>query len=354
MQSRRDPLNKIQVNMADHAGLWFDKYLSQQLPQGASVGPDQKTPQQKLVEECAGISEPDGYKAFFERWQSTLHSFGAKQKEAKVQGRLAVGLGDESVIETAVTLHHTYGVPYIPGSALKGLAANFAHQRLNDDTWRKGGKGHTVLFGSTEEAGFITFFDALYVPGSGVNGQVLQPDVITIHHQEYYQGGKSAPTEWDNPNPVSFLSAAGKYLIALAGPDDEWTNTAFSILGQALQDAGVGAKTSSSYGRLHFDPHLGIDVTLAGEAEEGTTEQKQHPDVERFKQQLAALPNKNVAGGIYAFVERWRTLEIDEPYRQEIACAILLKIREANREKKSKKKAWYQELLASLPDSMEC
>jgi len=35
--------------------------------------------------------------------------------------RMVVGLGGESVYETSMTLHHIYGFPYIPGSAIKGV-----------------------------------------------------------------------------------------------------------------------------------------------------------------------------------------------------------------------------------------
>lgn len=347
MQSRRNQLKNIPVTQAEHPGLWFDKYLRQQLKKDEKV--EGTTPQRKLVEECSEIKESEIYQAFFERWQAALALFGAKTKEAEVKGRLAVGLGDESVIETAVTLHHTYGTPYIPGSALKGLAANFAHQRLEDPTWKKDGEAHQILFGSTKEAGFITFFDALYVPDSGHNGQALYPDVITVHHQEYYQSGQSVPADWDNPNPVSFLSTTGRYLIALAGPDDEWIDRVFRILGQALQDVGIGAKTSSGYGRLHFNPPLGVIDSTAG----AETVVKQHPEVERFKQQLAAMPIAKVASEIPAVAARWHELEIDKPNCQEIARAILAKVREAKREDKSREKAWYKELLASLPESTQ-
>lgn len=347
MQSRRDNLKEIAYVQTWHAGLWFDKYLKQQLPSGTfdSAGQQKKTPQQELVEQCAKIEESTIYQAFFERWQTALASTATvKKKTAKVQGRMAVGLGDESAIETAVTLHHTYGVPYIPGSALKGLAASFAHQRLADDTWRKGGAGHTELFGSTAITGLVTFFDALYVPGSGVNGQALYPDVITVHHQDYYQG-KAAPADWDNPNPVSFLSATGSYLIALAGPPD-WVNAAFEILEQALLKMGIGAKTSSGYGRLVFEAP-DDSASTGGATAEAESEQ---PDVANFKLQLAAMPAARVAGDIEAVVNRWRELDIEDIYRQQIARAILAKVKEAGREKKSKDKAWYQALLAGLPE----
>jgi CRISPR-associated protein Cmr6 len=42
------------------------------------------------------------------------------------QSRLIVGIGNPSPAETGILLHHIYGVPYIPGSALKGITRQAA------------------------------------------------------------------------------------------------------------------------------------------------------------------------------------------------------------------------------------
>ena len=50
------------------------------------------------------------------------------QATLSTAGRLIVGLGSENVLETGIRLHHTYGLPIIPGSAFKGLAAHYCHE----------------------------------------------------------------------------------------------------------------------------------------------------------------------------------------------------------------------------------
>jgi hypothetical protein len=50
---------------------------------------------------------------------------------------------------------------------------------------------------------------------------------------------------------VPFLTATGTYLIAIGGPL-AWVELAFKLLGKALTEMGVGAKTSSGYGRMLF------------------------------------------------------------------------------------------------------
>ncbi len=247
IQSRRPILKHISARDATNASLWFDKYIHH------DVEADAEKPEKTLVNDVAGIPVSAEYTRFFERWKQLLEAkCPLPPKEATAQGRLAVGIGAESVLETSIALHRTYGVPYIPGSALKGLTAHYARNYLKEE-WGEGTDTYRTLFGDTDTAGYITFFDALYVPDSGHNKQALWPDIITVHHKEYYQGkDKSPPADWDSPTPIHFLSATGRYLIALDGPNKEWVKTAFEVLGLSLAELGVGAKTSSGYGRLHL------------------------------------------------------------------------------------------------------
>ncbi len=255
MHSYRQSLNAIRFatlkRHASHAGLWFDKYLQQQVPKG-----DPLTSYQELVVQCseinARIKENPNYKRIYDRWVATLDAMNVRPHIATVNGRLSLGLGNASVIETGITLHHTYGVPYIPGSGLKGVASAYAHKFLAGQ-WQKGGEAHETLFGTQESAGFVTFFDALPVPGEWE----LLPDVITVHHPKYYQNGTAVPADWDSPTPIPFLSISGNFLVALYAPDaNAWTTPGYGIVRMALNDVGIGAKTSSGYGRmtLHQKP----------------------------------------------------------------------------------------------------
>ncbi|GIV16456.1 MAG: hypothetical protein KatS3mg022_1891 [Armatimonadota bacterium] len=167
---------------------------------------------------------------------------------------IAVGLGNESVLEVGLAIHHTYGVPIIPGSALKGLCRRGALRlrqegKLSEDAFR-------VLFGYSEQsgeasAGYITFWDAWYDPDS-VEGTPFHRDVVTVHHPDYYGGGKAFPTDFDDPNPVPFLvvKPGARFLFALQAPDEQWGAFAQKLLEWCLQNLGVGAKTNAGYGFL--------------------------------------------------------------------------------------------------------
>ncbi|HMW03385.1 MAG TPA: type III-B CRISPR module RAMP protein Cmr6, partial [Acidobacteriota bacterium] len=176
-ETRREKLKNLKYGGSTHAGLWLDKYYSE-FPEAGSPAKD--TPKTQLTRQVANIKPSDLYPEFFNRWKQALSDAHATHYKAEVKGRMVVGLGAESVLETSIALHRTYGVPVIPGSALKGLAAHYAHTYLDKTDWGKSSPAYKTVFGDTDDAGYITFFDALIVPGSGR----IYTDVLTSHHQE--------------------------------------------------------------------------------------------------------------------------------------------------------------------------
>jgi CRISPR-associated protein Cmr6 len=247
MSSRREILTELQPTASTHAGVWLETALPE-------VAGKDSFKQDHILEILKNVRISGDYPRFFARWRSSLEGMAdTRTTEARVSGRMVVGLGAEAILETSISLHRTYGVPYIPGSALKGLAAAAAHKRLEHEEWRKVkadgamGESHRILFGDHESGGYVTFHDALWLPEG--DKLPLDLDVMTVHHAEYYQSGGVPPADWDNPNPVPFLTARGKYLLAVTGPE-EWTEAALDILREALKQDGIGAKTAAGYGRM--------------------------------------------------------------------------------------------------------
>lgn len=249
--TRRNQLVGIKESRSRHAGLWLEKY-TQNAALKATRG--DQSERVALMGEITKIEVPKHYSAFHANWLRTLGSLGAQTQYAATLGstRLTIGLGNDSVLETSITLHRTWGVPYIPGSALKGLASSYAHQRLGGD-WCKGQALHLEFFGDTTQGGAVIFHDALPDPQHPYQ---LHSDVLTPHHSKYYTDGSVPPADWDNPVPVAFLSAQGTFTVALAissrhvkNPERVLSLT-FEILKKALLELGIGAKTSSGYGQL--------------------------------------------------------------------------------------------------------
>jgi len=62
--------------------------------------------------------------AYLQRWLATTEN--SQSFEGVLQDRMVIGLGSGTVLETGFTLHHVTGLPFVPGSALKGLARAYA------------------------------------------------------------------------------------------------------------------------------------------------------------------------------------------------------------------------------------
>ena len=239
-----------------HAGLLLECRLPLCLEKAADLADQTRRQeyQNTLIGKACNWRGDDLYRLAFQQYRARLEQLEARAAEVRTLDRVIVGLGADNPLETSITLNRLYGVPLIPGSALKGLARSYLRNQVR--THLDGAVGPSweecdrVLFGDTSECGKVVFFDAWWVP----DGEPpLSKDVITVHHPGYYNppGGKrQAPTDFDDPNPVSFVSARGRFLVAVKGPDEGWTGFALQLLLQALEDYGVGAKTSSGYGRL--------------------------------------------------------------------------------------------------------
>lgn len=268
---------------ATHAGLLLSRYLTQSVKDNNESADNHARARKALLEAAVGATRHGHtyaiYDAAFKRWHLEMSKdpTAATDTVTTTSGRMVTGLGEQSVLEIGITLHHTYGVPIIRGSALKGLAAHYCDQVWGeaDLTFRgprrktdgKGidrpGDAYATLFGRTDDAGFLIFHDAWIKPDSLQKSQLgLLRDVMTPHHSDYYgsEGNKTAPTDFDDPNPVSFLSIRGEFLLAVTtdpaaqekkgGDSRQLANIGLSLLEEALTNWGIGAKTSSGYGRF--------------------------------------------------------------------------------------------------------
>jgi CRISPR-associated protein Cmr6 len=297
------------VGIPTHLGLAYNAWAPTEMDGKVSV-----EKREDWLVQLAEQALPSEYEGAYQQWKNSFTRSGDLYAEFVLDARLLVGHGNASATDVGITLHHTWGVPMIPGSALKGLLshylssvygpANEAGDFVNDQsrlpfkpvTWKGSriieGPGDMIraLFGAPDadqdeemrgkglkagaEAGVLTFHDALYVPKNEENDKPLKPfahDVITVHQKEYYDKfGGTWPNDYDNPNPIAFLSVRPKtrFLLALSGPSD-WTELAAKLLTDALAEWGVGGKTSSGYGRGRIEggwqsPPLPPSETLLG------------------------------------------------------------------------------------------
>ncbi|MCB0551658.1 MAG: type III-B CRISPR module RAMP protein Cmr6 [Phaeodactylibacter sp.] len=207
---------------------------------------------------------PDGfekhYKAFLEGHAAAAKALFSSHVDLilKSNWRIAIGMGNESVYENGFTFHPTYGIPYLPGSSLKGMTRHWAVAE------GKAREEIEAIFGTennskTEDIDFkqgqIIFFDAFPFP-SELKGGCLQPDIMNNHYPDYYEGNKP-PADWLSPRPIFFLTMKEvKFQFHLGsiptpgGNPEGLLNTAKDWLVKALMESGVGAKTAVGYGRM--------------------------------------------------------------------------------------------------------
>lgn len=202
-----------------------------------------------------------------------------KRAEWVTQWRMVQGLGLESVYETSMTLHHVYGIPYIPASALKGVVRSWiianAYQgkeetALSDPRFcdwfgcpaelvvdNNNVRQRYASFYKEARKGELVFFDAypLHAPQ-------LSVDIMNPHYGPYYSDktGKTPPADYHNPVPVFFLTVENTPFQFILGAkqdiltqtirNQETEETIFDWLKSALTDHGIGAKTAVGYGYM--------------------------------------------------------------------------------------------------------
>lgn len=254
VMARRSKLQSLEIPPTTHPGLVLQRYLLAHKPKQRD---NQDTmPEEALLNAVAEIGASDVYKAAFQRWQQ--FATGQPSDRARVQFTLtasspiAIGLGNASPLEVGLTLHHTYGMPILPGSALKGVCRRGARQLLREGKLSQ--KEFDYLFGTGGDTnaavGAVVFYDAWYVPSS-VQGKPFHRDVITVHHPGYYGSrGKESPTDFDDPNPVPFLvvKPSAQFLFVLESRSNQWAEFTTNLLVWCLTNLGIGAKTNAGYG----------------------------------------------------------------------------------------------------------
>lgn len=209
---------------------------------------------EKIVHESARRI-PSGYQRFFDRLRART-AVGPGYRRVLLATSLSpaiCGMGERTPGENGLTLHPVYGVPYLPGTSLKGILRAWVLSQDWDAGWQEGGEHFCTLFGKGGDAGsaaVVDILDALPIPGS----HMLTLDVLTPHHKEYYEG-KGAPLGWENPVPIQFLAASQgvRYRIIIEG-DPGWVEKAAEWLALALADRGIGAKSRAGYGRFKCEP----------------------------------------------------------------------------------------------------
>ena len=243
-----------------HAGLLFDKfanawrYKEDRNRQGSrpfglefdkSVGPNKDGANEWITTFQRSIGEPSQLQEACRRQRELVERADGKVLLLKNTSRFVTGMGREHPLENGFAWHHTLGVPYLPGSSLKGMLRAWLEEINGPRSWL-GGPGC---------AGRLILLDML-----PVQPPQLVVDVMTPHYGPYYQTGE-VPGDWHSPKPIPFLVVESGCtwqlgMLSTAG-SRELDATHFDRLVENLLEgieiSGVGAKTAVGYGRFERD-----------------------------------------------------------------------------------------------------
>ena len=220
------------------------------------------------------------------------------------------GLGNEHPLENGFAFLNPYGLPYLPGSGVKGVVRRAAQELAggmwdNDRGWkgldrhcyrleiRRGKETVTiplsvldVLFGLESGAGdtehvrgALSFWDVI----PQIKGNSLMVEIMTPHQSHYYQINKKqnpqpphfqSPHDSGQPNPISFLTVPPGSTFTFCvvcdvlhlrklcanrqdgAPDlvnevtANWKNLLRGAFEHAFEWMGFGAKTAVGYGAM--------------------------------------------------------------------------------------------------------
>jgi CRISPR type III-B/RAMP module RAMP protein Cmr6 len=206
--------------------------------------------------------------------------------EATLGARLLVNLAGGVIENAGIALDRCFGLPFIPGSAVKGIARAQAlweiHEAQAADKERLlrlamllfgygandiKAKGDFAWAGSAatakaiaDEIGSNDFKGcACFLPAYPTTPPVLVVDMVNPHYPDYYRGRRDRATDDESPVPNYFpaveAGAAFGFAVLLNRVPTGNGISADDLLGQAKQwleravtRKGVGAKTAAGYG----------------------------------------------------------------------------------------------------------
>jgi CRISPR-associated protein Cmr6 len=233
------------------------------------------------------------------------------------------GLGNEHPLENGFAFLNPYGLPYLPGSGVKGVLRQAArelangqwgdqqgwseerHYQINVGTARKprwlGLTMHDVLFGRETASGdkdhlrgALSFWDVI----PQIAGDHLLVEIMTPHQSHYYQqkpaAGSTNPHDSGQPTPISFLTVPpgsqftfhvvcdAAHLQRLTDKDNKrpgapdllaegethWKTLLAAAFQHAFTWLGFGAKTAVGYGAMEpaHDRNC-ADANLTGQSQ---------------------------------------------------------------------------------------
>jgi len=287
-----------------HRGLWYERFFNQYDDNWQIKKEDKKQEDGKMrwvkntcsYEKCGDSDTLTQYK---QRREQLVKALKGKSQVFQTTWHFVTGLGLAHPVENGFAWHPTLGVPYLAGSAVKGLVRAWLTEWTEVDNteieWWLGSEDD-----KNPRAGQLIFFDAF-----PIKPVELTADVMTLHMKEWYENGEQIenlqqtdriPADWHDPNPIPFLAVKqANFLFSIAPrciERDNLIEPALEVLANALEWLGAGAKTAVGYG------HLQLSNQYKRESEE------QHQNKKQDQEEKTRLPEEKILHQLHQQFEK--------------------------------------------------
>jgi len=252
----------------------------------------------------------------------------------ELQGRLIVNLSDSLVQNAGICLDRNTGFPFIPASAVKGVARHAALAHLRKGEWSI--EEFMRVFGSSDadfkdKGELCRFSDVVsedkrtlkggvdFVAAQPITEPTIVVDISNVHYPDYYQTGEIRDLANERPMPNAFpaVEKGVKYAFCISANsmgtvDADLFAKARAVLVEAITVSGIGAKTGAGYGWFK-------DVTEAMEAES-----RRQAEADAAKRSAAEAQAKEEAARAkaQANAERRAAMSIAEKWQEVGAAAV--------------------------------
>lgn len=250
------------------------------------------------------------------------NAFGERSSVAvaQLEGRLAINLADSLIQNAGICLDRLFGLPFVPGSAIKGVCRHAALEEVksagstdqavlftqfravfgtadNDFTHGELRRFRPLLQGRAEnQKGAVAF-----LPAYPVNDARIVVDLTNVHYPLYYGGDKkrgipaglqeSLSEEKPQPNPFPAVEAGAQFAFCLVlngiNNDLSLLAAAHRWLETALTVHGLGAKTASGYGWFSLQPEALARLLEEEQRETEAARAKAQAEAEKWAEEEA-------------------------------------------------------------------
>ena len=265
-----------------------------------------------------------------ERQQIVFCSAGSPDQQLRFEAQaiapFTTGLGNEHPLENGFSFLNPYGLPYLPGSGVKGVlrqaARELAEGEWGDTQGWSAEKTFTLavgkeriplsmvdaLFGlesahgeNSHVRGALSFWDVI----PQIKGDSLTVEIMTPHQSHYYQektdrktGSSISPHDSGQPTPISFLTVPPgsgfafhvqcdlAHLQRIAPElvaEGRWKTLIASAFEHAFAWLGFGAKTAVGYGAMQSEAQRQKQMAI----DEKRKEIEKRQEVEAARQRQA-------------------------------------------------------------------